>query len=446
VVFILAWTQSSALEPRRESGIFRIDPPTPYIHYLPSSTPRGRVLVIHGLDVSKELMQPISAALADGGFEVFNIDLPGHGDSRVGFQALLAERAMQNVLTEIGEDSIVLGHSLGAGLLLDLSATHHFSTMVLLSPAPTYVPKIQSDKTLIVTGRFDLPKIRVSVPSLADLASPNVEWWCLPWAGHGAPILNPTHIGNVVRWLGGDVGIIRNWARLIWIIAMFISGAALGVSLMPGRELKTQLLHIPTAVVRYVAACGVAILILKIVIPLAWLRLFTTDYLVSLLLVAGLVLWIQERRSLPINPSAMLKAIGAAVFVIVVLGFGAGSHILHFALSDGRWWRFPCIAAASLPLLTFDELTIRRIETRWKSIVVAIITRGVLWSFLVTGVLLLNRDKAFLVLIAHFIVLFWILLWFASGIVHRHTQDPLAAAVFAAIVQGWVFAAWFVTI
>ena len=85
-VFLLAWTQSYALEPRRESGIFQIDPPTPYIHYLPSSTPRGRVLVVHGLDVSKEIMQSTSAALADGGFEVYNIDLPGHGDSPVGFQ------------------------------------------------------------------------------------------------------------------------------------------------------------------------------------------------------------------------------------------------------------------------------------------------------------------------------------------------------------------------
>jgi len=65
-----------------------------------------------------------------------------------GFQALLAEQAIQNVLAQIGEDSIVLGHSLGGGLLLDLSATRHFSTMVLLAPAPTFVPKIHADRAL----------------------------------------------------------------------------------------------------------------------------------------------------------------------------------------------------------------------------------------------------------------------------------------------------------
>jgi hypothetical protein len=41
---------------------------------------------------------------------------------------------------------------------------------------------------------------------------------------------------------------------------------------------------------------------------------------------------------------------------------------------------------------------------------------------------------------------FWIGLWFATGVVHRNTREPLSAALFAAIVQGWAFAAWFVTI
>jgi alpha-beta hydrolase superfamily lysophospholipase len=79
-LFLLAWTQSSALEPKREAGILPIDPPTPYVHYLPEGALRGRVLAVHGLDVSKEVMTIISAALADGGFEVYTIDLPGHGD------------------------------------------------------------------------------------------------------------------------------------------------------------------------------------------------------------------------------------------------------------------------------------------------------------------------------------------------------------------------------
>ena len=146
------------------------------------------------------------------------------------------------------------------------------------------------------------------------------------------------------------------------------------------------------------------------------------------------------------NPTAILKAAAAATFVIVVFGFIAGSHILHTALSNGRWWRFPCIVLAGLPLFTFDELSIRKIHPRWKSIGVALITRALLWAFLIVGVLILNREAAFLALISHLIVLFWLALWFATNVVYRHTRDPLAAAFCAALVQGWAFAAWFVTI
>ena len=92
--------------------------------------------MIHGLDVSKEVMRLISAALADGGFEVYAIDLPGHGDSGAKFQTEVAQQAIRNAKAFLGEKTIVLGHSLGAGLLLDLAATEPFSTIVLLSPPP----------------------------------------------------------------------------------------------------------------------------------------------------------------------------------------------------------------------------------------------------------------------------------------------------------------------
>jgi hypothetical protein len=56
----------------------------------------------------------------------------------------------------------------------------------------------------------------------------------------------------------------------------------------------------------------------------------------------------------------------------------------------------------------------------------------------------MNREDAFLVLITHFIVLLWIVLWFVGEFVRRRTQDPMAAAVFTALVQAWFFAAIFV--
>jgi len=99
--------QSTRLDPKHESGIMPIDPPTPYTRYAGQDSPRGRVLVIHGLDVSKNTTRLISAAIADGGFEVYTIDLPGHGDSPVKFRTDLAQQAIRNARVFLGEETIV---------------------------------------------------------------------------------------------------------------------------------------------------------------------------------------------------------------------------------------------------------------------------------------------------------------------------------------------------
>jgi hypothetical protein len=244
---------------------------------------------------------------------------------------------------------------------------------------------------------------------------------------------------------------------MAWWMLMFIAAVVLGVGLMPARTGHRESLHIPGILANYAIAAGIALVILRFVAPLAWLRLFATDYLVSFLLLVGLGLlsplllmsdgrvagknWTRYRSRTNIG-----KAIAASAYVILVPGLIAASRLLHMTLRDGRWWRFPIIVLAGLPFFLADELMTRRIAARWKSIGVAIVTRGLLLAFCLTGVLVLNRENAFLVLLVPLIAVFWLALWFASGVVSRHTRDPLATALFAAIVQGWAFAAWFVTI
>jgi pimeloyl-ACP methyl ester carboxylesterase len=442
--------RSSALESKQESGVLPIDPPTPYTHYFGGAPPAGRILAIHGLDVSKELMSLISAALADSGFEVYAIDLPGHGDSKAEFQTELAKQTLRSARGFLGENTIVLGHSLGAGLLLDLAASERFSTMVLLSPPPLPVGDIHADRVLIATGQLDIPRIRAFATIAADIGDPKVEAWILPWGGHSAPVLNPIHIQRIVNWLGGAGGPARTVWRMLWIAIMLAAASVLGVALSPGHELKPIDLTAANALGRYIAAAITALLVLKFVSPAAFLRFFATDYLIGFLLVTGLCVWAWAAAGNTATPAwrkaATVTAVISAAFVIAIPGMIVGSRLLHMSLSDGRWWRFPFIVIAGLPLFLADELTIRRIHPRWKSEGVALLTRLLFLAFLLTGALTLNRDRAFLVLIAAPIVVFWITLWFAAGVIHRRTQSPWAAALFAALVQGWAFAAWFVTI
>lgn len=445
-VFGLAFAQSSRLEPKQEAGTFDIDPPTPYIHYSPPNQPRGCVLVVHGLDSSKETMQILSAALADGGFDVYNIDLPGHGDSPVGFDTAVAEQAVVGVLNRIGGDCVALGHSMGAAFLLDIAAGRRFPGLVLLSPPPLPLTEIQSERILLTTGAFDVPAIRAFAPVLADMAKDHLDWWDLKWAGHSTAIFSPEYLRRIVLWLHGSVQTTRTSSRLFWIAIMMLSGITFGVAWISGRAPEAEIISIPTTLARYVFACGAAILLLRLMNPVSWIRFFATDYVIGFVFVAGLALWIQAGRFPIVDSSAVIRAIVAAAFAIIVLGITAGSHLAHMHLSDGRWWRFPVVAVASIPFFMADEWFLRRIRPQWKSVAVAVITRTLLWAFLVTGTLLLNREDAFIVLIAHLIIAFWIGLWFATYLIFRHTQDPFAAALFAALTQAWVFSALFVTI
>jgi len=447
-VFALAWTQSVRLEPEHESGILPIEPPTPFIHYVAQGSPRGVVLVVHGLDVSKEVMHLISASLADGGFDAYNIDLPGHGDSNVAFKTESAQQAIRNAKKYLGDKVTVLGHSLGAGLLLDLSATEPFSTIVLLSPPPLSVAEIHADRVLIATGEIDIPRIRDFVAIATDIGNPKVESWILPWGGHSAPIFDPTYIRRIVEWLGGDNSKTRALARIVWIAVMFVAAISVGVLLLPSRGIEPAEVSFLATLVTYIVAAAASLVTLKLVNPLQWLRLFASDYLIGFVLVTGLgVLAFASKTTKMERPQGRLViGIMSAMFVIAVPGFLVVSRLLHMSLSDGRWGRVSVIAMAGLPLFVSDELTIRRIQPRWKSEATALLTRGLFLAFILTGVLTLNRNDAFLVLITPLVVAFWIALWFATGVVHRHTRSPLAAAIFAALVQGWAFAAWFVTI
>jgi hypothetical protein len=261
---------------------------------------------------------------------------------------------------------------------------------------------------------------------------------------------------------------------MFWLALMSIAAVVMGIVLMPGKSVARVRTPMPGVLARYVIASGIAIAVLKFVEPLSWLRIFATDYLVGYLYLTGVALIALRRNSPPgtggvarsagvVSPESrsivsnhpalrapLLYQEGISILVaaaaILVFGFAIGSHVMHMTLSDGRWWRFPLIAAAGFPLFLHDELIIRPIAPAWKSATLAILTRVLFLAFVLTGTLVLNRDKGFLVLLTPIIVVFWIALWFASGLVHRNTQDPLSAAVFAAIVQGWAFAAWFVTI
>ncbi|HEY2380593.1 MAG TPA: alpha/beta fold hydrolase [Terriglobia bacterium] len=437
--------RTDALEPRRETGTLPTQPPTPYFRYFSGAQAAPRVLVVHGLNSNKAFMQIFCAALADAGFEAYAIDLPGHGDSNVGFNAVLADRVLDQAVSLLNPD-IAIGHSMGASLLIDLAHHAKFRKLVLISPGTTAVNDLKFENTLVTSETWDIPAVNAFAPHLDG-----AEWRKFTWGMHSSALMKPDQIREIVKWLGGDPDKLRTGRRLAWLGLMFAAASTLGIVLLPKRPAIAQTLPFSKAdvVLCYVVAGGAAVVVQKYVVVLRFVRLFAMDYLVSFFFVAGVVLVaiLTAKKQLPSgDPKAIVKAIMASAFVIVLLGLIAGSHFIHMSLSDGRWWRFLVISAASFPLYLFDETITREIGARWRNAGIAVVTRTLIAASIATGVLLLNRQSAFIVLLLGLFLVFWLTLWIATGLVGRHVRNPVAAALFAALVQGWMFAAWFVTV
>ena len=447
--FIFGWLGLGSVTPVISAGVLPGSPPTPYLRFQPATDPIATALVVHGLNASKEVMQTLGMALADAGFDAYAIDLPGHGDSEAPFESDTAIRTIEDALDTFETTPIVVGHSMGAAFVADIAPTRRLHTIVLYSPAPIPVGDLGRGRLLVVTGAYDPPRFNEFIPGLLGGSRGSSEWWLFPEGGHSGALFNPTRLAMVAEWMGGDRGGLRTSARFGWLALMAAGSLLAGVGLLPRTRKGLSAASVPAIDIRrtlvsYVVMGGAAILILRLVVPLRWLDLFATDYLMSFVLLAGLAGW--RGRAVRTRLRATMIGVAGAAFAILVLTLGVGSYLIHALPSGEQWGRFPILAAASLPLFIADELDLRQIAPAWKRAAVVILTRMILWATLVTGVLFLNTESMFLVMITHLVVLFWFALWWVGGLIRNATGEPVSAAIFSALVQGWVFAALFVTI
>lgn len=453
LVFAFSWAAFHGTFPEREEGMLARDQPIPYIRLVPAEGDAApappRALIVHGLASNKEIMQILAAAMTDAGFETWSIDLPGHGDSPGAFSSEASLSVIHAMLDRLGPETVVIGHSLGGALLAETAATRPLGPAILLSPPPIPpIPALRVERLLIVSGRFDAPRINRWIPALVD-AAPGAEWKLYPWAGHSTALYHPSQLRAIVEWAGGDPRPFPAAWRLLWLALMAVAllvAPAVGLwTRLRGRSVAGSANGAEPAgeLVARVGALGAALVILAFVNPLGWLRLFAADYLIGVLLIAGLLLW--RGRPARLTGRGAVGALLASAWVILA-GVLALGTVFRVVPSGEQWLRFPVLVAAGLPLWLHEERTLRPLSPWWKAWGMFLAGRALVWAAVMTGAILLNPEAAFLVLIAHLIVVAWLPLWALAGLVRLRTGEPGAAALFAAIVQGWVFAALFVTI
>ena len=92
---------------------------------------------------------------------------------------------------------------------------------------------------------------------------------------------------------------------------MLVASIVLGVALIPGPEVPEWKQSIAALFGRCIIASVLALVILRFVNPLSWIRLFATDYLIAFLLLTGLFLLAPVFKT--VDAPAQKGGIGTAV-------------------------------------------------------------------------------------------------------------------------------------
>ena len=348
--------------------------------------PTGTAILVHGLNSNKEFMQSFGMALAESGFDVYAFDLPGHGDSGEGFTFELSSLVLERVIDHVGGEPLLVGHSLGGSLLIDLAPTRSLGTVVLLSPAPMPVEALGVGRILVVSGDLDAPRINEFIPLVMEAAGTAGVWWKFPYTAHSSALFDPSKMGLIAEWMGGAGEGIRAVQRYVWIAVMAAAGLIAALVLAPKTLFpRTGITSADPRwmVVSYVAAAGGSLIVLRFFVPLAWLRIFAADYLMSFVLVTGLFLW--QGRRFRISRRGLAVSLIAAAYVIVVFGLGIGDRLFHLVPSGEQWFRLPILTAVSFPLFLSDEQALRGGLSGWRRVGAIILTRFILWAAILTA-------------------------------------------------------------
>jgi len=132
-------------------------------------SPRGGVLLLHGMSDSPYSLHEIGSTLHEAGFHVLGLRLPGHGTAPAGMRfvrwqdmAAAARLGMDHLARQVGDRPIhVIGYSTGAALALDVSldslddsALRTPTSLIFVSPAIGIAPAAAMAGTAAALGRL----------------------------------------------------------------------------------------------------------------------------------------------------------------------------------------------------------------------------------------------------------------------------------------------------
>ena len=207
----------------------------------------------------------------------------------------------------------------------------------------------------------------------------------------------------------------------------------------------------PTLALAEAGVCALAAaLLLKLFVPLAFLHLYTGDYLASALLIFGVLLLALNLRavkqSLRVDARPILAA--AAMGFAAMLGVGAWLNwqTADLWLNAPRWLRFAALLPIACIFCSAEEMMLGPVRSGWARaarFALSLALRAELWlACMLTYYALASGQVLILILVAS-LALFSILQRLAADTLRRRTGSATAAALFGAILAAWFIAAIF---
>lgn len=488
ILGLSAWAIHRTEFPRKDSIIIAGDCHMPVTIVEPSKTPRGTALVFHGLAADRRIMQTLGDYLAvNDRLRVYLFDLPGHGDNTDTFSFARADacaRVTVESLVRSGEidpkRTILVGHSMGGAIVIRAADREPVAGTIALSPAPMPLPQRMPANLLVFSAQFDLPILRRAAQTLAQAAGGErtktgdflearaFHLEVTPFSDHVSLLSDPRVFRQAGDWIDRALGIASHgqagdteshayakaapFVGLLGILLLFPLCLSIATKIAGPRTADLVGANPPIKLaLAEGSVCALAdVLILALFVPLGFLRMYTGDYLASLLLIAGALLlalnWRAAKQSLRIDARGLLAAAALGLAVMLCIGAWLNWQVADLWMNAPRWLRFVALLPVTWVYCFSEEVMLGPVghgSRRAARFALCLALRAELWlACLLTYYTLASGQVLILILVAS-LALFSILQRLATDSLRLRTGSPTAAALFGAILAAWFIAAIF---
>ena len=461
-------------------------PAVPVIVLEPASTPiHGTALAIHGLGANRVVMFTLGQRLAAAGLRVILFDEPGHGNNASSFSFARAEACTAAVIEALQRQgeldvarTVLVGHSMGGGIALLMGSRFDVAGTIVVAPAPELLARGLPPNLLVLSPQFDVPAIRQMERNLAERGRGRGDTLAeftarrafrkmeLKGRTHAGAIFDPAATVATARWAarclgatlpqdfsqpwGGFLGGLLGITGLGFVFPLLASVSARAWRVAQAQD-QAKAVRSIEAVVHWTfsALVGMGILVFCPPIPA---RVYSADYLVSLLAIASVPLLIIQAPLLRggQKPGVNSLMMAATLAGVTFIAYGAW---MNWQISDAwmnapRWARFPMIAVIMVPYSLAEETALgppvdNNFVRRFRRFGLYLLLRFILWFAAAYAVFTGLSSAVLVVFFVMVLALFSIGQRLGADAVRRRTGCPAAAAVFSAILGAWFVAAAF---